>query len=101
MGGDADTYVAFKKCTLFTKCITHISDEHIDTAENIDIAMPMCNLIEYGNNYSGTSGSLWDFKRDKSLVTNDINPDIVTTDSTSFKYKSSILGKSAAVSIVC
>ena len=101
MGGDADTYVAFKNCTLFTKCITHISDEHIDTAENIDIAMPMCNLIEYGNNYSDTSGSLWDFKRDKSLVTNDINPDIVITDSTSFKYKSSILGKPAGVSIVC
>ena len=36
----------------------------IDEAEHINIAMPMYNLIEYSNNYSYTSGSLWGFKRD-------------------------------------
>ena len=89
-GGDTNTRVAFKNCAPFTKCITHINDEDIDGANNIDIIMPMNNLIEYSYNYSDTSGSLWQFKRDESPVTNAGNPDNVsTTNSTSFKYKSS------------
>ena len=52
--------------------------------------MPMYNLIEYSDNYSDTSGSLWQFKRDESPVADAGNPDNVsTTNSTSFKYKSS------------
>ena len=52
--------------------------------------MSKCNLIEYSDNYSDTSGSLWQFKRDESPVTNAGNPDNVsTTNSTTFKYKSS------------
>ena len=51
--------------------------------------MPMYNLIEYSDNYSDTSGSLWHFKRDEQNM-NDRNPANVTTaDSSSFKYKSS------------
>ena len=57
-GNDANTRVAFKKCSPFTECITHINDEHVDDANNLDIIMPMCNLIEYSNNYSDTSGIL-------------------------------------------
>ena len=34
-GGDAVTRVAFKNCAPFTKCITHINDEHIDSADNL------------------------------------------------------------------
>ena len=50
----------------------------------------MYNLIEYSDNYSDTSGSLWQFKRDESPVTNAGNNDnISTANSTSFKYKSS------------
>ena len=56
--GDANSKVAFKNCTLFTKCITHINDEHVDNAENLDIIMPMYNLTEYSDNYSNTPGSL-------------------------------------------
>ena len=44
-GGDANTRVAFKNCAPFTKCITHINDEHIDNADNLDIIIPMYNLI--------------------------------------------------------
>ena len=62
-GGDADTRAAFKDYALFTKCITHINNEHVDNADNLDIIMPMYNLIEYNHNYSDTSGSLWQFKR--------------------------------------
>ena len=54
-GGDANTRVAFKNCAPFTKCITHINDEHVDNADNLDIIMPMYNLIEYSDNYSDTS----------------------------------------------
>ena len=46
----ADTNVAFKNCAPFTRCLTHIYDEHIETAENLDIIMPMYNLLEYSDN---------------------------------------------------
>ena len=48
--------------------------------------MPMCNLIECNDNYSDTSGRLWQFKRDESPVNNYGNPDnAFTANSTSFK----------------
>ena len=50
-GGDANTRVAFKNCAPFSKCITQINDEHVDNADNLDIIMPMYNLIEYSDNY--------------------------------------------------
>ena len=88
-GVDANTKGAFKNCAPFTKCVTHINDEHVDNANNLNIVMPMYNLIEYSDNYSDTSGSLWHFKRDEQNM-NDGNPANVTTaDSSSFKYKSS------------
>ena len=60
--------------------------------------MPLHNLIKYSDNYSDTSGCLWQFKRDESPVTDTGNLDNVTTNnSSSFKYKSSILGKPDAV----
>ena len=40
-----------------------LNDEHIDTAETLDIIIPMFILIEYCDDYSGTSESLWQFKR--------------------------------------
>ena len=55
----ADTNVAFKNCTPFTRFVTHINDEHVNTAENLDIIMPMYNLIEYSDNYAHSSGSLY------------------------------------------
>ena len=70
-GRDANTRVACKNCAPFTKCITHIHDEHIGNADNLDIIMPMYNLIEYGDNYSDTSGSLWQFKRDEQNMNNE------------------------------
>ena len=58
-GGDANTRVAFKNCAPFTKCITHINDEHVYNADNFHIIMPIYNLIEYSDNYLNTLGSLW------------------------------------------
>ena len=89
-GGDTNTRVAFKNCGPFTKCITHVKDEHINSADNLDIIMPMYNLIEYSDNYWDTSGSLWQFKRDESPVTKPGNSgNVSTANSTPFKYKSS------------
>ena len=51
--------VTFKNCAPFTKCICRINNTEIDNAKDIDIVMPMYNLIEYSDNYSKTSGSLW------------------------------------------
>ena len=63
--GNANTKVAFKKCAPFKKYRTEIKGTFVDEADFINIAMPMCNLIEYSDNYSETSGSLWQFKRDE------------------------------------
>ena len=88
----ADTNVAFKNCALFTRCVTHINDEHVETAENLDIILPMYNLFEYSDNYVDSSGSLWQFRRDKQNMTNAGNPDNVTADGlSSFKYKCDLL----------
>ena len=49
--------VIFKNCVAFTKCISIINNTDIDNAQDIDIVMPMYNLIECSDNYSKTSGS--------------------------------------------
>ena len=90
----ASTNVAFKNCAPFTKYVTHINDEHVETAENLDIIMPMHNLIEYSDNYADSSGTLYQFKRYKSPMNDAVNSNNVALDnSTSFKYKASLLGK--------
>ena len=82
------------KTAPFTRCVTHINDEHVETAENLDMIMPMYNLIEYSDNYADSSGSLYQFKRDESPVNNAGNANNVALDNpTSFKYKASLLGK--------
>ena len=67
--------VIFKNCAPFTNCISKINNTQIDNAEYIDIVMPMYNLIEYSDNYSKTSGSLWQYCKDILAVNN--NGDIV------------------------
>ena len=63
--------VIFKNCAPFTSCISEINNEQIDDAEYNDIVMPMQNLIEYSNNYSKTSGSLWQYCKDIPAVDDD------------------------------
>ena len=52
------TRLVLKSCAPFTKCNLEINDEHVDTAENLDIVMPMYNLIEYSDNYQDSSATL-------------------------------------------
>ena len=90
----ADVNVAFKNCAPFTRCVTHVNDEHVKTAENLDIIMPMYNLLEYSDNYADSSVSLYEFKRDESPVNDNWNLiNVALTNSSSFKYKASLLGK--------
>ena len=90
----ANTNVAFKNCAPFTRCVTHINDEHVKAAEKLDIIMPMYNLIEYSDNYAASSESLYQFKRDESPKNDAENPLNVALDNlSSFKYKASHLGK--------
>ena len=60
--------VTFKNCEPFTKCISRINNTDIDNAHDIDIVMPMYNLIEYSDNYSETSRSLWQYYKDNPMI---------------------------------
>ena len=62
---ERDKVVIFKNCAPFTNCISEINNTQVDNAEDIDIVMPMYNLIEYSENYAKTSGSLWQYYRDQ------------------------------------
>ena len=90
-GGDNNTRLALKNCAPFTKCNLEINDEHIDTAENLDIVMPMYNLIEYSDNYQDSSATLYQYKRDEPPEANAID-DLTVDNSNSFKYKVILLG---------
>ena len=86
----AYTNVAFKNCVPFTRRVTHINDEHVETAENLHIIMPMYNLIEYSDNYADSSGNLYQFKRDESPINDARTPLNVALDNlTSSKHTSS------------
>ena len=74
----------------------------IDEVEHINIAMPMYNLIEYSDNYSDTSGSLWQFKRDEieGDVDLTVNAQHIPNNSSSFKYKSSFITNRNGIKII-
>ena len=88
---DANTKLALKNCPPFTKCNLEINDEHVDTAENLDITMPMYNVIEYSDNYQDSSATLYQYKRDEPPE-DDAVADLTADNSSSFKYKVSLLG---------
>ena len=62
--------VLFKNCAPFNKCISKINNIQTEDAEYIDIVMPMYNVIEYSDNYSKTSGSLWQYCKEIPAVNN-------------------------------
>ena len=63
--------VIFKNCAPFINCMSQIIKIEIDNAKYVSIVMPMYNLIEYSDNYSKTSGSLWQYTKDIPAVNND------------------------------
>ena len=72
------TVAVNKNCAPFTNCISEINNTQVDNAKAIDIVMQMYNLIEYSDDYSETSGSLWQYYKDILAVNN--NGNIVNFD---------------------
>ena len=93
---NANKKVIFKNCVPFTSCIGRINSTQVDDAQYIGVIMPMYNLIEYSDNYSKTSGILWQYCRNELALNDsgeivDFNED--NADTNSFKMKEEITGK--------
>ena len=85
------TQISFKNCASFTtKSITKIDGTTTDGAEELDLFMPVYNLIEYSSSYSEITGSLWFYSKDEAT---NFNADITNdNDLKSFMYKAKLLG---------
>ena len=83
-----------KNNALFISCITKINNEFIEDADDLDIVMPMYNLLEYSKNYRKTIGSLYNYYRDELSDDADNNnfDNIKVVNSEAFKYKNKIIG---------
>ena len=68
---NAEKDVVFKNNAPFRSCMSKISCTLIDTAKNLDIAMPMNILLEYSHNFPKISGRLWNYYRDEISNVND------------------------------
>ena len=87
-----NTNLTFKNNSPLRSCISKINNTFIDNSEDLDIVLPTSNLSEYSDNYSVTSGSLWNYYRDD---VNDAASKInnkKTTASKSFEYKTKLIG---------
>ena len=91
-GAKRNKAAAFKNDVPFINCISKINGAKIDNAEDLDVVMPMYNLLEYSKNYRKTTGSLWNYYRDEPS-----NP--LSSNSESFKYKTSITGNTYNVGV--
>ena len=88
--GNNNIQVVFKHYAPFTNCISELNNTQIDNAKDIDVVMPMYNLIEYSDNYSKKSGSLWQYYRNEPDLTDAGPLDNFPGNSASFKYKQKI-----------
>ena len=104
--GTNNANIKNKKLTIknnapFRSYISKINNAFIDNAEDLDIVMPMYNLLEYSGNYSKASASFWNYYRDKINDYANKNNDAInyrinnnkTTTSKSFEYKVKIIGR--------
>ena len=84
--------LVFKNNAPFINCISKINGIKIDNAEDLDVVMPMCHLLEYSKNYKKTAGSLWHYYRNEpssSVDANDITHSILNLES--FDYKANFM----------
>ena len=98
-----DKHLAFKNNAPFIFCNSKINNTCIVSAEDLDIVMPMYNFLEYSKNYRKTTGSLWNYYRDKPNSgadgeNNNVNYSI--KDSKPFDYKTSITGKLKGINTI-
>ena len=74
-------------------CISQSNNTQVDDAHDIDVVMPMYNLLEYSDIYSKISGSLWQYYRDESAIdSNNVIIDFPADDNNSilFKFKEKV-----------
>ena len=83
--------MVFKNNAPFINCISKINGVKIDNAEDLDVVMPMYNLLEYSKNYRKTTGSLWNYYRDESNsgINNNITHSILNLES--FTYRANFM----------
>ena len=88
--------IIFKNCALFTDCLSEMKNKQIDNVKDIEIVMLMYNLIKYNDNYSKTSGRLWQYYRDEPFL-NDSGAiagfPADNNNSAQFKFKRKIVGR--------
>ena len=84
----------------FISCISKINGELVENVEDLDIVMPMYNLLEYSKNYGKTSGSFFNYYRDEpkehTIGVGNYAVNISIRNSKSFDYKAKIIGSLAA-----
>ena len=99
----SNRFLAFKNNAPFTNCTSKSKNVLIDNAEDLDILMPMYNLLEYSKNHRKTTVSFWNYHRDEpnNPPLNDDDPPTINynadpmINSESFKCKISITGKTS------
>ena len=65
--------VIFKNRAPFINCISEISNTQVDDGHDINVVMPMYNLIEYSDTYSKKSKSLWPYYRNEAALNDNNN----------------------------
>ena len=90
------TPVAFKKCATFVKCIPKIDGTTLGNAEDWDLVMSMCNLIEYNSIDSEKTGSLWFYYKDEATNFNAYIANNNNNNFESFECKAKLLGNTVA-----
>ena len=85
-----DKKVIFKNCAPFTNFISEINNTQVDNAKDIDIVMPMYNLIAYSDNYAKTTGSLWRYCKDIPARNNNNNIINFTEDNLTDSFNSKV-----------
>ena len=86
--------MVFKNNAPFINCISKINGIKIDNAEDLNVVMPMYNLLEYSKNYRKKKGSLWNYYRDEpnsSTDNNNVTHSILNSES--FGYKANFIGR--------
>ena len=87
-----DKKLVFKNNAPFINCISKINGVKIENADDLDVVMPMYNLLEYSKNYRKTTGSLWNYYRDQlnsTIGANNITHSILNSES--FDYKANFI----------
>ena len=88
--GSNNIQVVFKNCALFVNCITKLNNTQLVNSKDINVVMPMYNLIEFSSSYSKTSGSLWQYYRDERALTDIATLDVFPDSIALFKFKQKI-----------